>query len=64
MTDASDHFPYQFYSAYADPANRKDYADFPEGLTQDEWFAYVNVDAPNHCFKGNVAVPWLKQVMV
>ena len=35
----------------------------PEGLTMDEFFVYANVDAPNHCFKENLAVPWLDAVL-
>lgn len=29
----------------------------------EEFFVYANVDAPNHCFKENLAVPWLDAVL-
>lgn len=64
LVGASDNYVYHFYPRYRDPADRKyDHATFPEGLTLEAWFEYVNVDVVNHNFKGDVAVPWLRQVM-
>lgn len=51
------------YPKYSDPGARRDYECIPEGLDMEEYFKYVNVDAPNHYFKSEVAVPWLKNVL-
>lgn len=40
-----------------------EHKDVPEGLTMEAFFEYANVDAPQHCFKENLAVPWLDQVL-
>ncbi len=34
-----------------------------EGMTDDEFFAYANVDAPNHEFKPETCVPWLTHTL-
>ena len=53
-----------YYPKYATPDKRPyDDVDLPEGLTVQEYFRYANVDAPMHHFKGNVAVPWLANVL-
>jgi pimeloyl-ACP methyl ester carboxylesterase len=52
-----------YYPKYQDPHTRFDDVDIPEGLDQQEWFRYVNVDAPNHSFKAGIVVPWLHQVV-
>ena len=51
------------YDKYRDPKNRRDYATIPEGLDRDEYFRYVNVDAPNHAFEVATAVPWLSHIL-
>jgi len=50
----------KYYPKYSDPKVRRDYEEIPEGITADEYLDYANVDAPNHYFKAEVAVPWLK----
>lgn len=40
-----------------------EYETVPEGLTMEAFFEYANVDAPNHCFKENLAVPWLCEIL-
>ena len=53
-------YEYHYYAKYARPEDRKhDFETIPSGVTQDEYFEYVNVDVPNHYFKEDVAVPWL-----
>jgi len=37
--------------------------DIPEGLDGEEYLEYSNVDAPNHYFKANLAVPWLTNIL-
>ena len=57
---AKGNFRYHFYPKYQDPASRThDHLTIPEGLSREEWFACVNVDAINHNFKGDLAIPWL-----
>ncbi|MBT3605525.1 MAG: hypothetical protein HOE48_13320 [Candidatus Latescibacteria bacterium] len=63
-TGARDRYVYHYYPKYQDATDRlHEYADVPEGLTMEEFFVYANVDAPNHCFKENLAVPWLDAVL-
>ncbi|MDA0746238.1 MAG: hypothetical protein O2954_06950 [bacterium] len=60
IAGAPQNYQYHYYPKFQNPADRKhDFEEFPEGLTQDEWFEYTNVDVPNHYFKEDVAVPWL-----
>lgn len=33
----------------------------PEGLSRDEYFNMVNVDAPDHYFKSELVISWLKK---
>ena len=64
VAGARENYAYHFYPKYEDPSDRKyDYVEIPEGVTQEEWFEHVNVDAVNHCFKGSLAIPWLVQAM-
>ncbi len=62
---AADAFEVVYYPKYADPADRPhDHEPLPEGLTMEEYLAdWANVDVPEHCFKPDVAVPWLAQVL-
>lgn len=52
-----------FYPKYADPANRKTSGDLPEGLNRDVYFDLTNVDAPMHCFKAHLILPWVKRIL-
>jgi hypothetical protein len=59
---ADGRFQYHFYPKYEDPHSRThDHKPVPEGLSGEEWFACVNVDAVNHNFKGKLVVPWLER---
>jgi len=61
--DARQKFTYHYYPAYADPESRVSDGVWPppEGMTEEEWLHFANVDVPNHCFKGELAVPWLSE---
>ncbi len=63
-TGAPGNFSVTYYPKYATPEQRP-HDDDPlfEGMTLEEYFEYANVDAPAHCFKENVAVPWLARVL-
>lgn len=51
------------YGKYSDPASRRlDDADLPMGMTMEQYFEYAYVDAPDHRFRHNHAVPWLAGV--
>ena len=64
LVGAADRIEVVYYPKYA-TADQRPFDDepMPEGLGQEEYFQYANVDAPMHCFKGNVAVPWLTKVL-
>jgi dienelactone hydrolase len=60
---APDHFTCHYYPRYALPENRPyDHIDLPDGLGGEDYFPYANVDVPNHYFKEDLAVPWLKSI--
>lgn len=55
-----DTFEAHYYPKYADPESRvHDDDEYFEGMTLEEYMEFVNVDASAHCFKENIAVPWL-----
>lgn len=61
---AADQFTYHYYPKFADAANRpRDGEPLPRSLTMAEFLERANVDVPNHCFKENLAVPWLCGVL-
>ena len=64
LVGAADRIEVAYYPKYATRDKRPfDDEPMPEGLSQEDYFRYANVDAPMHCFKGNVAVPWLAKVL-
>lgn len=53
-----------YYPKYATPDLRPfDDLPLPEGLTDEEYFQYANVDVPQHEFKPQVCVPWLTDTL-
>ncbi len=52
-----------FYPKYADPDSRKTKGNLPEGVNREAYFDLTNVDAPNHCFKENLIIPWVKKIL-
>ena len=65
MLNAEASMEVEYYPKYAEPRGRPlDDIDMPEGIDTETYFRYANVDAPNHCFKENIAVPWLARVLV
>ena len=64
VLDASENYQVCYYPKYRTPEDRKhDSEQMPEGLTDEEYYEYANVDVPNHYFKEDVAVPWLSDVL-
>ena len=49
------------YPKFANPNARLDGKPIPEGLGNEGWYQYANVDVPKHYFKGYLAVPWLAE---
>ena len=50
---------------YIKPESRThDFKPIPEGLTQDEYLEYANVDVQEHCFRPKRAVPWLANILM
>ncbi|MGI5820378.1 MAG: alpha/beta hydrolase family protein [Armatimonadota bacterium] len=62
---AEERFEVVYYPKYADPSERpNDGSPLPEGLAPQEYLAeWANVDVPAHCFKPDIAVPWLAEVL-
>jgi len=60
---ATDAVLVHYYTMYQDPKNRRDGEKIPEGLTAQKYLEYVNVDAPNHEFEVETAVPWLTHIL-
>jgi hypothetical protein len=59
LVGAQEQLAVHYYPKYSDPSARHDGEPIPEGLNRPSWFEYANVDAPEHHFKGHLAVPWL-----
>lgn len=63
LAGAEDNVTIHYYKKYLTPDLRpKDTAPLPEGITMEEYFEYANVDAPQHRFRPERALPWLAKV--
>lgn len=64
ITDTPENFDVEYYPEYANPEDRP-HDDDPlyQGMNMEEYYAYANVDPDQHCFKENVAVPWLRDAL-
>ncbi|MCM1476775.1 MAG: alpha/beta hydrolase family protein [Bacteroides sp.] len=60
IANAPDAFTWHHYAKYADPAMRQQTDTLPTGIDRDTFFRLVNVDPPNHYFKAEHVLPWLK----
>jgi hypothetical protein len=66
LAGAADCFRWEYYPKYAAAKDRlQDRKSIPEGLTAQEYWqgGWCNVDASNHHFKHEVAVPWLEAIL-
>ncbi|MFP4029233.1 MAG: alpha/beta hydrolase family protein [Candidatus Brocadiia bacterium] len=63
-TETPENFKVTYYPKYGTPEQRP-HDDDPlfEGMSMEQYFEYANVDVLQHCFKENVAVPWLTNVL-
>ena len=51
------------YAKYADPATRSGLQTLPRDIDRDTFYRLANVDGPNHYFKAEYILPWLKKVL-
>lgn len=58
-----DNFTYYHYKMFADPKDRKQIEQVPEGIDRDTYFNLVNVDPKNHYFKEEWVLPWIDKVL-
>ena len=58
-----DYFTYYHYKKFADPKDRKQIEQVPEGIDRDTYFNLVNVDPKNHYFKEEWVLPWIDKVL-
>lgn len=63
IAGAPENFEYHHYAKYADPANRQYLDSLPEGLDRNEFFRLANVDSPNHYFKLEWILPWVRTLL-
>lgn len=64
LTGRPDNFTVAYYPKYATADKRPhDDDELFEGMTLEEYFDYANIDADQHCFKENIAVPWLAKTL-
>lgn len=52
------------YPAFQDPSSRHDVEHLAEGMSAPEFFKAANVDTKSHYFKGDMILPWLRNVML
>ncbi len=64
LVGAPEAFEVVYYPKYATPDVRP-YDDLPlfDGMTDEEFLAYANVNVPHHEFKPEVCVPWLVRTL-
>ena len=63
LQGSPDNLKIYYYEKYATSDQRPfDHLPIPEGLNDEEYFKYANVDVANHRFHPEVAVPWLAKV--
>ena len=63
IMDAKDNMAVFHFAKYRNPETR--YYDYlPEGLDNNEFLKYINTDPTDHYFKADVAVPWLKNILM
>jgi hypothetical protein len=64
LTSAPGNFALAYYPRYSTPEKRPhDHDELFEGITGEEYLEYANVDVASHCFKENIAVPWLAEIL-
>jgi Abhydrolase family len=63
LLGAEDKIEVYYYAKYATPDKRPfDGKEMPEGVSNEEYFQYANVDPSNHRYRPERAVPWLRKI--
>ena len=60
---APDAFVHHHYAKYAPDSMRLPVDTIPYGINRDRFFRLANVDSPNHYFKSEHILPWLREVL-
>lgn len=56
-------FEAHHYAKYSDPADRVPLDTMPPGIDRATFFRLANVDPPNHYFKAEFILPWLRSIL-
>ena len=60
--EVPDHLQISHYPMYADPVKRTHHGDLPKyGLSEESYFGYCYVDAPDHSFRKDPSISFLKK---
>jgi hypothetical protein len=63
LAGAESSFQLHYYPKYDSPEKRQyDGVPLPESMTIPQFLEYANIDAANHHFKPDLAIPWLNRV--
>ncbi len=60
MAGEADAFTAYHYTKFADKADREPVDSMPAGIDRSTFFRLANVDPPNHYFKAEHVLPWLR----
>jgi hypothetical protein len=63
LSGKPDNFTFYHYKKFADPKDRKQLEQVPEGVDRDTYFNLANVDPKNHYFKEEWVLPWLDELL-
>lgn len=63
LSGCPERFQYEHYPKFADPADRRFLDHLPEGINRDVFFRLANVDPPQHYFKKERVLAWLKEIL-
>lgn len=63
LSGKPDNFTFYHYKKFADPKDRKQLEQVPEGVDRDTYFSLANVDPKNHYFKEEWVLPWLDELL-
>lgn len=63
ITGKADNFTFYHYKKFADPKDRKQIENIPEGIDLATFFNFANVDPKNHYFKKEWVLPWIDKIL-
>lgn len=62
IAGGKDNFTCYHYPKYADPSQRQNLKELPEGLNGETYFRLANVEPGQHYFKQELVIPWLEKI--